>query len=521
MVKVGNPKRSSNGRSPKKRPKEASASTAKPSTASPTLPPIPSVKGGDDHGIARKPPRQTFPSHLDFPDLPQRIRLLCELIAETPAENIEAALAKTHIPISPEDVEVVLKLSYGSPNAAVKFFRCVLHRVRVNPFSWNLVVDVLGKNYLFDEMWDAAKSMKAGGFLSVSTFASVFSSYVQAGRLNEAFMTFDVLDRYGIPKDVVAVNSLLSAICRGRETSEALEFFDKMKGKVPPDADTFAILLEGCEREGNAARAMTTFAEMISRMGWNSENKSAYDAFLTTLVRASEIEETVKYLKALQSRNCSPSMKFFRNSVSLLAERNDPKAASKLWDIMISSNLLPNVTMYNTMIGLFCRAADDMVDDAYKLLDEMAFNGAFPDSITYNTIFECLIKRGKTEEAAKFFVEAKKNECHLSDSVSASAIKFFFESDDPETAIEVWTYMAESDINPREESANTLLTCLGDLGRLYEVRKFFDVVTDSGIYIHSSTMVKLKRTFVDAGKGQSYERIASRWKARSDGIRRL
>ncbi|CAN6461427.1 unnamed protein product [Victoria cruziana] len=514
----GDPNPSSNGHSPKKRPSQASASTARRSGASP-LPSVPAAGGGHGHGNAGKAPTRTFPSHMDFPDLPQRIRFLCELIAKTPAEDIEAALAKTDNTIGPEDVEVVLKLSYGSPGTAVKFFRWVLENGRVTPLSWNLVVDALGKNHQFDEMWGAAKSMKAEGLLSISTFASIFSSYVRAGRLKEAFMTFDVMDRYGIPKDVVAVNSLLSAICRESETSEALEFFNKMKEKVPPDNDTFAILLEGWEKEGNAARAKTTFADMVARTGWNSENTSAYDAFLTTLVKADEIKEAVKYLENLQSRNCSPSLKFFRNSLGFLAERNDPNAATKVWNILMSSNLLPNVAMYNVMIGLFCRAADDTVDDAYRLLDEMAFNGAFPDSSTYNTIFECLIRRGKTEEAAKFFVEVKKNECHLSDSVSASAIRLFFESDDPETAVEVWMYMADNNINPREESANALLTGLADLGRLYEVQNFFEVVIDSGIYLHPSTMAKVERVFVDAGKGHSYEMIASMWKAGSDDIR--
>lgn len=58
-------------------------------------------------------------------------------------------------------------------------------------------------------------------------------------------MSFDVMDRYGVKQDVV-VNSLLSAIYSdSNQMSVAIEFFDKIKMKIPPDGDTFAIFLEG------------------------------------------------------------------------------------------------------------------------------------------------------------------------------------------------------------------------------------------------------------------------------------
>ncbi|CAI9763206.1 unnamed protein product [Fraxinus pennsylvanica] len=44
-------------------------------------------------------------------------------------------------------------------------------------------------------------------------------------------------------------------------------------------ADTFAILLEGWEKEGNVAKAKTTFGEMVIGVGWSPQYISPYDAF--------------------------------------------------------------------------------------------------------------------------------------------------------------------------------------------------------------------------------------------------
>ena len=92
------------------------------------------------------------------------------------------------------------------------------------------MVDLLGKNQLFDLMWDVVRSMKKECMLSIPTFVSIFGSYFNIARFDKAIMSFDVMDRYGIQQDVVAVNFLLSAICNEEnQTTRALEFFERIK----------------------------------------------------------------------------------------------------------------------------------------------------------------------------------------------------------------------------------------------------------------------------------------------------
>lgn len=49
--------------------------------------------------------------------------------------------------------------------------------------------------------------------------------------------------------------------------------------EVPPDNDSYAILLERWENEGDAQRARNTFDEMVEGVGWDLNNVLAYDSF--------------------------------------------------------------------------------------------------------------------------------------------------------------------------------------------------------------------------------------------------
>ncbi|XP_072955671.1 pentatricopeptide repeat-containing protein At5g15010, mitochondrial-like [Typha angustifolia] len=442
-----------------------------------------------------------------------RVVAFRQILSRVQPSEVEAVLSGCGIPPTPEVVESVLRLSYASPAAAVRFFRWSGLSIKHSSYAWNLMVDILGKNALFEPMWDAIRSMRQEPIaLSVATFVSAFSSYCSTGRLKEAIMTFDVMDRYGVPQDVVAVNALLSAICReDGHTADAADFFDRVKAKIPPDADTFAILLEGWEKEGNFARSKSTFGEMIVRIGWDARNMSAYDSFLTTLVRGAQADEALKFLKVMKGKSCLPGLKFFGAALDILVKQKDHAHALALWDIMVTdSGLVPNPVMYNSMIALLCDNCD--VNSAYRLLDAMPFHGAFPNSFTYNTIFECLVRNKRAPEAERFLAEMRKNEQVPSPSNCAAAIRMFFDEYDPPSALEVWRCIIEEYITPADESANELLIGLRNFGRLSEVRNYAEDMLDRGIKLHSSAMDKLKSAFYKAGKHESYDRIARRAK---------
>ncbi|KAG9139976.1 hypothetical protein Leryth_010501, partial [Lithospermum erythrorhizon] len=460
------------------------------------------------------PPKQ--PPFPITPQLTPKAKIFLQILKKIQPLHLNSELTNTQINPVPELVQEVLKHSYESPSAAIQFFKwaCLIHKQ--DEYCWTLMVDLLGKNEMFDVMWDAIRSMKEDGFLSVDTFVLVFGSYCVAGRAGEAIMSFDVMERYGVQTNQFAVNALLSAICReDNQTTKAFEFFERIKTKISPDADSFTILLEGWEKEGNTAKAKSTFGEMAIRIGWSPQNTPAYDAFLNTLVCGSEVDDAVKFLQLMKGKNCFPSLKFFSNALDVLDKKHDAARAISLWDLMQSSGLIPNLPMYNSMIGLFCK--NNAIDDAFHLLDEMVFQGAFPDSSTYNMIFKCLVKNKKVHETGKFFVEMTKNEFPPTSLNCAAAISMLFDNDDPETPVEIWDFMVNNLVLPLQDSANALLVGLCNLNRLTDFNRFAEDMLDRRIEIYESTMEKLKSACHKREGRKStrdvYDSLEKKWKS--------
>ncbi|KAG0526672.1 hypothetical protein BDA96_06G165800 [Sorghum bicolor] len=446
-----------------------------------------------------------------------RAEAFLEIICRVPAGEVEAALSACGIGPTAEVAELVLKSCecYKRPKSAVRFFRWAGLSLSHTAYAWNLLVDILGKAAMFEPMWDAIRSMHqegGGRLVSVATFASVFASYCASGNLKDAIAALDVMDRYGLKPDAVALNSLLSAICRVEGRAQAAhDVFERTKATIPPDADTFAILLEACEKEGNAVRAKSVFGEMVVRVGWDAANVPAYDSFLSTLVRGGLFDEAFKFLQVMRSKGCLPGIKFFATAVDLVVLKRDYPNAVAIWNLMVSeAGLVPNFSMYNAMIGLYCNAG--AMDYALGMLDEMPLNGVFANSVTYNTILEGFIKHCKAREAERFLTEMNKNEQLPTASNCAAAISLFFKEFNPSAAIDVWRCIVEHNITPAEDSAKELIAGLLDFGRLTEVERRADEMIDMRVELSRSTMDNMKRAFAKAQRHQSYDRIARRLK---------
>ena len=133
--------------------------------------------------LARDPSSPAFPTNKEATELPPKTRIFYDILASRADDDLDAALDETDIrDVTTADVEQVLRLSYAHSRAAAAFFHWVGHRHlghdNHSPYSWNLVVDILGTNCLFMRMWKTVDYMHLRRLLSLDTFASVFSSLV-------------------------------------------------------------------------------------------------------------------------------------------------------------------------------------------------------------------------------------------------------------------------------------------------------------------------------------------------------
>lgn len=362
-------------------------------------------------------------------------------------------------------------------------------------------------------MWDAVKSMKNEGLVSLATFGSVFSSYVSFDKVKEAVLTFEVMDQYGCVRDIVALNTLISAICREGKTIDGLEFLSVAKSRIRPDLDSYAILLEGWEKEGNASLAKTTFDEMVAEVGWDPANVSAYDSFLSTLIKGKDgVNEALKYIDILHQRKCYPGIKFFRDVLEDFQKVGNVRGAELIWKAMVEKvGIRPDTEMYNLMIELYC--SKNYTDTAKKMLDEMVFTGAFPDMQSYNLLFHFLIKNRKLKDASVLFNEMVKNEFFPSKTDCIAAVKIFLDIGDPYVAVKVWKFMIENYDSDLDETGNLLINGLRDANMLPEAVKYAEDMIEKGIKVTSATLSRLKHSLSREKKDGVYEELLRKWKS--------
>ncbi|KAF2295403.1 hypothetical protein GH714_032766 [Hevea brasiliensis] len=122
---------------------------------------------------------------------------------------------------------------------------------------------------------------------------------------------------------------------------------------------------------------------------------------------------------------------------------------------------MPDTELYNLMITLHCYASN--TDVAQRFLDEMVYNGAFPDSLTYNLMFQFLIKSRKLKDASVLFNEMMKNEFIPNQANCSAAVRVYINSEDPYMAIKIWKCMIENYKTDLEETGNLLVAGLWDL----------------------------------------------------------
>jgi len=220
------------------------------------------------------------------------------------------------------------------------------------------------------------------------------------------------------------------------------------------------------------------------------------------------------YLDFLNRRGCSPGAgeRFFHAALGAHLEAGELHGATCLWDKFVGrGGLVPDVEMYNTMIMLqgSLGHAEVIVD----YLDDMIFDGVFPDSNTYNVVLQLLLEGRELRKAAAIFSEMVKNECWPNEGNCARALRLFLDARYWETGIKVWSCVVENGLPPLEECGNMLVSKLKDV-RLPEACKYAEDMVDRGIKLSLSTLSKLKWCLQKIKKGDIYDHLLRKWKAR-------
>jgi pentatricopeptide repeat domain-containing protein 1 len=149
--------------------------------------------------------------------------------------------------------------------------------------------------------------------------------------------------------------------------------------------------------------------------------------------------------------------RWYKNRIQKLSKRGELEEALDLFDDMLSSNLYPDVVVYNNLIAGLGRRGD--MKKAFKLFNDMKKRALLPTDHTYTSLFNCCSVAGKRSLRYLQLVreEMERREV-LPNSLTANAIiKAYAMCGEPTKAYEVYVKMSNWNCSPDLRTFSFLL----------------------------------------------------------------
>ncbi|KAM7253326.1 hypothetical protein ACFE04_025944 [Oxalis oulophora] len=407
-----------------------------------------------------------------------------------PTSVLDSALTQSGIRILPEIVEDVLKKFENAGMLAYRFFdwagkqQNYTHSIR----AYHTMIESSAKIRQYQIMWDLVNAMRSKKLLNIETFCIIMRKYARAHKVEEAVYAFNVMEKYDVPPNLAAFNSLLSALCKSKNVNKAQEIFDSMKDRFTPDSKTYSILLEGWGKAPNLPKAREIYNEMIDAGCY--PDIVTYGIMVDILCKAGRVDEAVGIINEMKSRDCRPTSFIYSVLVHTYGIENRIEDAVDTFLEMESSGIKPDVAVYNALIGAFCKV--NKLKNVYRVLNDMECNSVVPNSRTGNVILNYLISRGEMDEAFKVFRRMIKL-CEPDADTYTMMIKMFCESDNIEEALKVWKYMKSKKFIPGMHTFSVMINGLCEKGEVTKASILLEEMIEKGMRPSRQTFGKLRQ----------------------------
>lgn len=380
-------------------------------------------------------------------------------------------------------------------------------------------------NRLLYSMW------KDGHTITSHLITSLLRTYSRGSNISGALELFNQMQTFGCTPSINMTNLVLELLLKSGFNHSALIVFSKLR--VPPDAQTFRILVHGFFRTGKLSLALEPVHKMIES-GVNPGVQS-FTMLIDGLSKAGDIEQAVKVFKAMKAvpnvvtyttlvnglakagrleeaceifiemkeKGCSPDAIAYNTLIDGLGKAGEADMACGLFKEMKDKGLVPNLCTYNIMIAVLGKAGRQT--EAWQLFHDMKGQGAIPDVFTYNTLIDVLGKGGDMDKVLtliKEMVESASDAGPSQGFKSLSVMTYntlmsaFMHNGHVDEAVKLLDVMRKHECAPSVITYTTLIDGLGKAGKLDEAVNLLREMETQGCEPNVFTYGSLMASFV-------------------------
>ncbi|KAK9140823.1 hypothetical protein Scep_010504 [Stephania cephalantha] len=249
---------------------------------------------------------------------------------------------------------------------------------------------------------------------------------------------------------------------------ELLEEMKKSGILIVPQ--TFNVLISAYAKMGAAEKAVDSFGQMKD---FNSRpNTFTYNTMLHLLVQKQVMDEIVSILKCIKNEGFVVGLNGYSCLIDGLFRIGRFREACRLWhNLMSDGSIAPDCILYTIMMkGL---TMEGKVEDAVKLLSEMASRGIVPDTFCYNTLIKGFCDMGLLDEARSLKLEISQNDCFPDSATYTILICGLCKKGLVDEAQQIFEEMEKLGCLPTVMTFNALISGLCKAGELEQAHFLF------------------------------------------------
>ncbi|KAK9140812.1 hypothetical protein Scep_010493 [Stephania cephalantha] len=280
-----------------------------------------------------------------------------------------------------------------------------------NTFTYNTMLHLLVQKQVYVlALAVYNQMMKSDCRPNRATYGILIDGLCKAGTIEDSINLFDEMTHRGISPDIMIYTVIVSGLCQEKRTGDAKRLLlDTTKmNKCSPDTIAYHALLNGFCKLGGMDE-IVSILKCIKNEGF-VVGLNGYSCLIDGLFRIGRFREACRLRHNLMSnRNIAPDCILYTIMMKGLTMEGKVEDAVKLLSEMASTGIVPDTFCYNTLIKGFCDMG--LLDEARSLKLEISQNDCFPNSATYTILICGLCKKGIVDEAQQIFEEMEKLGC--------------------------------------------------------------------------------------------------------------
>ncbi|CAN0027358.1 unnamed protein product [Scytosiphon promiscuus] len=236
----------------------------------------------------------------------------------------------------------------------------------------------------------------------VAVFNSLAAAAVWNGRMDLALQVVlgGMMHAWGVTPNQMSFNTVMDAYARQGNVDNVVKIYNYMQAEgISPDVITTTILVKAQVSSGDVDAGARTLIEMMK----SSNLKDKLDAFpfntiIKGLMKTLEWEKAMDLFRGMRYNNVKPNLMTFNTLIAGLNRAHVPTIALELYEEMMEmGGIAPDVYTYSSLVTAYARLGD--VENAVKVLSDMAKSGVKPNRFTLSSVMQACIK-GKQPKAA-------------------------------------------------------------------------------------------------------------------------